>query len=99
MSWGRRLRRIGLCLLSGLCAASNLSAQEPEDLLPFLAQSNGTGSVPSRPSQAPGQVLPLQATRRVAFDTDEGTWMSVDLSPDGRQLVFDLLGDLYTMAV
>jgi Tol biopolymer transport system component len=90
---------IGLCLLSALCAAGNLSAQEPENLLPFLAQSNGTGSVPSRPSQAPGQVLPLQATRRVAFDTDEGTWMSVDLSPDGRQLVFDLLGDLYTMAI
>jgi Tol biopolymer transport system component len=99
MSWGRRLIRIGLCLVSGLCAASNLSAQEPDDLLPFLAQSNGTGSVPARPSQASGQVLPLQATRRVAFDTDEGTWMSVDLSPDGRQLVFDLLGDLYAMAV
>jgi hypothetical protein len=93
MSWGRRLIWIGL----GLLAAATLSAQEPEDLLPFLAQSNGTGSVPSRPSQAAGQVLPLQATRRVAFETDEGTWMSVDLSPDGRQLVFDLLGDLYTM--
>src|SRR5215831_3181020 len=31
----------------------------------------------------------------VAIDTHTGTWMSVDVSPDGKQLVFDLLGDLY----
>jgi imidazolonepropionase-like amidohydrolase/Tol biopolymer transport system component len=35
----------------------------------------------------------------VEFDTDEGTWMSVDVSPDGRRLVFDLLGDIYVMPV
>jgi len=29
----------------------------------------------------------------------EGTWMSVDVSPDGETLVFDLLGDIYTMPI
>lgn len=48
-------------------------------------------------AQESGQGLPLQPTRHIAFDTDEGTWMSVDVSPDGRHLVFDLLGDLYSM--
>lgn len=31
------------------------------------------------------------------FELSEGTWMSVDVSPDGRLLVFDLLGDIYTL--
>jgi Tol biopolymer transport system component len=36
-------------------------------------------------------------TTKVEFDTDEGTWMSCDVSPDGTRLVFDLLGDIYHM--
>ncbi|MFG0320067.1 MAG: amidohydrolase family protein [Planctomycetota bacterium JB042] len=37
--------------------------------------------------------------RDVTIDVDEGTWMSVDLSPDGKTVVFDLLGDLYTVPI
>lgn len=33
------------------------------------------------------------------FELQEGTWMNLDLSPDGTQLVFDLLGDIYIMPV
>jgi len=43
--------------------------------------------------------LPLEPTREISFTTTEGSWISVDLSPDGETLVFDLLGDLYTMPV
>jgi len=35
----------------------------------------------------------------VDIDTRTGTWMSVDVSPDGQRLVFDLLGDLYTLPI
>ena len=38
-------------------------------------------------------------TREVAIDVDEGSWMNVDVSPDGRLLAFDLLGDIYTMPI
>jgi imidazolonepropionase-like amidohydrolase/Tol biopolymer transport system component len=38
-------------------------------------------------------------TKTVRFTTTEGTWMSVDVSPDGRELVFDLYGDLYLMPI
>jgi Tol biopolymer transport system component/imidazolonepropionase-like amidohydrolase len=33
------------------------------------------------------------------FEANEGTWISVDISPNGQQLVFDLLGDIYTMPI
>src|SRR5262245_51870171 len=42
---------------------------------------------------------PPGATKDVKIDVDEGTWMSVDVSPDGKMLVFDLLGDLYTLPI
>ena len=41
--------------------------------------------------------LPLDPERTFSLDTDEGTWISVDVSPDGEMVVFDLLGDLYTI--
>ena len=41
--------------------------------------------------------LPLKTTRSVDFTTSEGTWISLDVSPDGQTIVFELLGDLYTM--
>ncbi|MBU54873.1 MAG: hypothetical protein CL920_39765 [Deltaproteobacteria bacterium] len=34
----------------------------------------------------------------VSFTTREGTWMNLTLSPDGKWLVFDLLGDIYKMS-
>lgn len=34
-------------------------------------------------------------TREIDFTTSEGTWMSVDLSPDGQWVAFDLLGHIY----
>ena len=37
--------------------------------------------------------------RAVTVDTDEGTWINLDVSPDGRTIVFDLLGDIYTMPI
>ena len=43
--------------------------------------------------------LPLEPTRHLRFSTDEGTWMSVDVAPDGKALVFDLLGDLYRLPI
>ncbi len=40
---------------------------------------------------------PPLPTRNVTIDVREGTWMSLDVSPDGRTIAFDLLGDIYTI--
>ena len=37
--------------------------------------------------------------KEVKLNTNEGTWMNLDVSPDGSQIVFDLLGDIYIMPV
>src|SRR6476620_615441 len=33
------------------------------------------------------------------FTTSEGTWMNLDVSPDGKTIVFDMLGDIYTIPI
>src|SRR5229473_4630982 len=43
--------------------------------------------------------LTLKPDRKVEFTTDEGTWLSLDVSPDGKTIVFELLGDLYTLPI
>ncbi|MEX2180686.1 MAG: amidohydrolase family protein [Gemmatimonadaceae bacterium] len=83
MSPASLARRLPLAALALLCAL-------PLDAQPTQSDS---GRAPTR------RGLPLEATRSWELNTAEATWMSVDVSPDGRQLVFDLLGDLYTMPI
>lgn len=37
--------------------------------------------------------------KQVPIVTDEGTWMDVDVSPDGKTIAFTLLGDIYTLPI
>ncbi len=44
--------------------------------------------------------LPLEGkSESLAFSTDEGSWLSLDLTPDGETIIFDLLGDLYALPI
>jgi imidazolonepropionase-like amidohydrolase/Tol biopolymer transport system component len=43
--------------------------------------------------------VPHGPGRNVAIDTNRGTWMSLDVSPDGGEIAFDLLGDLYVIPI
>lgn len=37
--------------------------------------------------------------KTIKFNTAEGTWMNLDVSPDGKTIAFDLLGDIYTLPI
>lgn len=41
--------------------------------------------------------LPLAPARHLDITTRSGSWMSLALSPDGRTILFDLLGDVYAL--
>jgi Tol biopolymer transport system component len=43
--------------------------------------------------------LSLKPARKIEFTTDEGTWLSLDVSPDGKTIVFELVGDIYTLPI
>jgi imidazolonepropionase-like amidohydrolase/Tol biopolymer transport system component len=42
---------------------------------------------------------PLGPSALLEFTTDEGTWMNLDVHPDGDRIIFDLLGDLYVVSI
>ncbi len=62
---------------------------------PALAQDANDGSSTEEwdTTQARGD------TRQISFTTEEGTFMSVDVAPDGQWIVFDLLAHVYRMPI
>ena len=82
----RRLS-IALTFIAGSACLSAMAADAP------------TPPAAKAPDVAADINKPRADARRISFDTTEGTWMSVDVSPDGRTLVFDLLGDIYTLPI
>jgi Tol biopolymer transport system component len=51
-----------------------------------------------RPGFINGQALPIKPERTVSFTTSEGSYMNVDVSSDGKQLLFDLVGDIHLVS-
>lgn len=65
-----------------------------------LDSARGLREDGDRATDAAWNVDDTQGTpKAVRYETDEGTWMDVDVSPDGRELVFSLVGDLYRMPI
>jgi imidazolonepropionase-like amidohydrolase/Tol biopolymer transport system component len=61
-------------------------------LLPALAPVSF--AQPANPEQG----LPLSPAQQLRFSTEEVTWAALDLSPDGGTILFDVLGDIYSLA-
>ena len=62
-----------------------------------LAADDEKESIPKKPKWDVNR--PPSETFKVPLDVRTGTWMSVAVSPDGKQIVFDLLGDLYLLPI
>lgn len=43
--------------------------------------------------------VPHGPSKTIRFTTETGTWLDLDVSPDGKTIVFSMLGDLYLLAI
>ena len=87
-SWRLPLVVCGLLLAAMISA---VAAGEPESATSGTAKKEGEKKWDVSNPPAPFD--------SVEIATDEGTWMSLDVSPDGKTIVFDLLGDIYRVPI
>src|SRR5207253_8247030 len=65
------------------------------DALPILAIAQEAPKPADKPAAKPAEkkrALPLKPTRKIEFTTDEATWLSLDVAPDGKTIELDLPG-------
>jgi len=55
-------------------------------------------TTPARPA-AWDITQPRGKARTISFTTDEGTWLSPDVSPNGRTIAFDMVGDIWVVPI
>src|SRR5687767_11554767 len=85
----RHVRAIGSVALTTLILPVALSGQSADS-----ARHDSVSAAAAR-----NRTLPLITTRTLRFITSEGSWISLDVSPDGKTILFELLGDLYTLPI
>ena len=76
-----------------------LQAQQPSAPSTTTPAAGTAAADATKKEPAWDVTAPLGPTTTLDFETDQGTWMNVDVSPDGKTIVFDLLGDIYTMPI
>ena len=88
-----------LLVLASFALPVVLSAQNPP-APPVNPPSGSTPPATSTAIPAKWDVMAKHGTSRdVDYDVNEGTWINLDISPDGKTIAFDLVGDIYTMPI
>ncbi|MEJ0103331.1 MAG: hypothetical protein WDO19_12550 [Bacteroidota bacterium] len=97
------MRKISVIItaLAGIVLLSY--ANKERRFIPYHFKDNGPGPGDTTKKDTTKYTvfknLPLKAARKISYTQKEGSWMSLDISPDGQTIAFDLMGDLYTMPV
>lgn len=86
------MARIALALAATLACSTSVWAQSAPAAAPAAAAD-------AKDDKWDVNAPPGLPTRKVQLAVDEGSWMNVDVAPDGRTIAFDLLGDIYTMPI
>ena len=86
----RFIAALSACAALALSAAYAIQVDE-------TAESEAAEATPAE--EGWDVAAPPAEMRQVSIDVTEGTWMSLDVSPDGSTIVFDMLGDIYTLPI
>ena len=78
------MARIALALAATLACSTSVFAQQA-----------ATPAADAKPEKWDVNAPPGMVTHKVPIAVDEGSWMNVDVAPDGKTIAFDLLGDIY----
>ena len=93
-----RLLTAGLLVFLAACVQTPAGSSDGASDAPVVSgETAGVSGRKPTSFAAPGQTLPMEPARRVTFETSEGSPLSLDVSPDGKRIVFDLLGDIYDL--
>jgi len=65
----------------------------------FMVSAQETNKKKSDSTKKATKELPLEPERKVSFKTTQGTWLSLDVHPNGKTIIFDIMGDLYTIPI
>jgi imidazolonepropionase-like amidohydrolase/Tol biopolymer transport system component len=93
------LRCLALVLTSALPLSAPAQAPASPPVQPPVPQPAKDAGKPEekKPEEKWDVNAPGFPATQVDLDVTEGTWMSLDVSPQGDELVFDLLGDIYSL--
>lgn len=87
-----------LILYFGCCFFGEIQAFHKDDFRKRLVFLQDTTKKDTTKKKVDSSIpLPLKGERKFSFNTKEASWVSVDISPDGKTIAFDVLGDIYTM--
>src|SRR5258708_1303348 len=86
---------VAVILMFGMNAGAQLTSNPPSQ------ESSGAQEKKNekKDEKKEEKKLSLKSDRKIEFTTEEGTWISLDVSPDGKGIAFELLGDIYTLPI
>ena len=95
-----RIAGLVLALLVGVISINATSSYEVYHTQNGItADTTDTTAADTNKIEKKSKELPMDPGRLIEVESDEGTWISLDVSPDGSKIAFDFLGDLYEIPI
>jgi Tol biopolymer transport system component len=87
------MRRLSTILFAAALISPLLAQEKPQD------KPDTKKDPAAEKKKADKNELPLDPKDKLEFETDEGTWLSLDVTRDGKEIFFELLGDIYKLPI